>query len=382
MDAIAPASAPRADVRGWTPEHWRRALEVAEWHRLSPVLFHHLSAAATAPPEVLAELEQAYLANAARNLFIGASLRSVLAALAAAEIPAMLLKGAALIETVYPDPALREMLDLDLLVPLASLDAANAALTGIGYRPVGTGEAGPARLEHHHDPALVGEQGIVAVELHYHIAMESERAWIDMGDLWARARPAPAGPAHLLPSPEDLLVHVCFHFTRNRLGGSHRRRSTGGALGQLCDVARLVESESLDWDALVATVRASNLGARVFLALFAAREVGVAIPVSALEALRPAGFSPGVGRRLVELRVLRTDGHLPVRSLRWMVAPPRDVLKHGWDADPGSSRSLARAYVRRARAQAPRAGSALRRPWSLVQDYRLNGQIQSLERRE
>ena len=88
-----------------------------------------------------------------------------------------------------------------------------------------------------------------------------------------------------------------------------------------------------------------------------------------------------LGRRLVTLRVLRAGDHLPVRTLRWMFAPGREVLSHGWNADPTATMSLARAYMRRARANAPLARSALRRPWLFVQDQRLNDQIRALEER-
>jgi hypothetical protein len=377
LDAIA--STARTEVDGWDRAQWDRALHAAEWHRLAPLLFRHLSSHGQPPAEVLGALEEAYLANAARNMFVSASLRRVLEALAAANIPAMLLKGAALLETVCPDPALREMLDLDVLVPAGDLDAANAALAPLGYRPQLADGYEHVRANHHHDPALVTEQEIVAVELHHHIAMAEERAHFDVAELWERARPA---PAHLLPAGEDLLLHVCLHFTRNRLGGSYRRRNTGGALSQVCDIAWIVERDAIDWDRLVAAVRAYRLEARVFLALFAARELGVRVPVRALHALRPPGFDAALGRRLVALRVLRGGHHLPVRSMRWMVAPGRAALAHGWGADPDDSLSLARAYVRRVRAQVPLAAPALRRPWTVVQDYRLNGQINALERRE
>jgi hypothetical protein len=382
LDAIAPAPSPRADLSRWQPADWDSALDVAAWHRLSPLLYRHLQAAGNAPADVLAALEQAYLANAARNLFVAGSLGGVLEALAAAEVPAMLLKGAALLETAYPDPALREMLDLDILVPYDRLDAANAALAAIGYRLKPEDGAPVPRGEHHHDPALVTDRELVAVELHHHLAMEAERAHFAIDGVWARARRSAREPAHLLPSPEDLLVHVCFHFTRNRLGGSYRNAGTGGALSQLFDVARIIEREPLDWDRLVATTRTARLQARVFLALFAAREVGIAVPEPPLRALRPPGFDAALGRRLVALRVLRAGPQVPVRSLRWMVAPPREALRREWDAQPDSALSLAGAYVRRARAQLPLASAALRRPWAVVQDYRLNGQLLALERRD
>ena len=67
--------------------------------------------------------------------------------------------------------------------------------------------------------------------------------------------------------------------------------------------------------------------------------------------------------------------------MRWMFAPSREALARGWNADPTATLSLARAYMRRAKAHVPEARSTLRRPWLYVQDQRLNGQIQALEKR-
>jgi hypothetical protein len=277
------------------------------------------------------------------------------------------------------------MLDLDILVPADQLDTANAAVTALGYRSPGQPFDDEARRHvragDHHDPALIDEEHVVAVELHRHVTMTGEGNGFDIDEVWQRARPAPSG-AHLLPSPEDLLLQVCFHFTRNRLGGSYRRRHTGGALAQICDIARIVGGEAIDWQAVVTAARRYRLDAAVFLALFAARELGVPVSTLALAELRPQGFDPRLGRRLVSLRVLRTGDHLPVRSARWMFAPSREVLARGWGGDPAAALSLVRAYARRARANAPLAGAALRRPWAVVQDHRLNGQIHTLQSHE
>ena len=385
---------PRADIRGWDGGRWGETLNVADWHRLSPALFSLLRSSADAPPAVLSALERAYLANAARSLFIRDVTGRVVAALGAADVPALLLKGVALVATVYPDPARREMLDIDLLVPDDRLAAASDALAALGYRPARPGDNQPGdrragaaagadsrlRVAPHHDEALVGEEQVVAVELHRHIAIAGEGRRFDISGFWERARTMPETKLPV-PSPEDLLLHVAFHFTRNRLGGSARRRGTGGALAQIADIDRIVAAEQVDWDALGATAQDYGLGARVFLGLFAARELGVAIPADVLTRLQPAGFEPELGRRLVALRVLRAGDHLPVRSMRWMFAPSREALRRGWNADATATLSLARAYMRRARAHVPEAGSALRQPWAYVQDQRLNSQLQALESR-
>jgi hypothetical protein len=372
LDAVAPLAYARADFGGWDDELWTRALSVAGWHRLSPALHRYLASESAVPTAVRAGLEQAYLANAARSAFIDAALRAALAALDRAEVPAMLLKGAALVQTVYSDPAVREMLDLDLLAPAGRLDAARDALAGLGYRAADV--AGPD----HHAPALIGEDRMLAVELHHHITIAGEGVKFDTGELWDRAREAP-GATHLLPAPEDLLLHICMHFTRNRLGGSHSRRSTGGALAQIYDIAQIAEHDSIDWSAVADSARRYQLDASVFVALFAARELGVPIPEAALSGLQPATFDPALGRRLVALRVLRDEDRLPVRSARWMLLPSREVLSRGWNADRADPASLARAYIRRARANAPVMRSALGQPWMMVQDRRLNSEIHSLQ---
>lgn len=382
LDAIVPLAAPRADFQAWTDAEWGRTLRVADWHRLSPVLHSYLRTRDGVPGAVRHALERAYLANSARTLFIRATRERVVDALAAAEVPVMLLKGAALVETVYADPGVREMLDIDLLVPADRMETATAALAPLGYRPAPDSEETSTELtpETHHDAPLVGDEQLVAVELHRHVVLRDEGSSFDIAGFWQRARSS-EDKHHLLPAPEDLLLHVCLHFTRNRLGGSYRRRHTGGALAQVGDIARIVECQPVDWDRLAGCATAYGLGTRVFLALFAARTLGVAVPESALAALRPPRFDPALGRRLVALRVLGDGNQLPARSVRWMFAPSREVLTRRWDANPGATGSLARAYMRRARAHLPEARTALRRPLLALQDRRLNDQIDSLEHR-
>ncbi|HEY6891762.1 MAG TPA: nucleotidyltransferase family protein, partial [Solirubrobacter sp.] len=283
VEAARPTPRTAADRSAWARASYERAVEAAAWHRLEPMLAQHLAADEGVPADLQARLQERYFANAARNAFVAASLRDALAALTGAGVEAMLLKGAALTAAVYPDPAVREMLDVDVLVRSEQLDAANAALAALGYRsPPGSGEeqhsAGWMRANHHHDPALVADDGLLAIELHHHIAMKDERRHFDVGDLWERSRPHPAVAGHRLPAGEDLLLHVGFHFTRNRLGGSHDRSGSGGALSQLADLAWIVAREPLDWPRLAAHAHAYRLDARLFLALFAAHEVGFDIP--------------------------------------------------------------------------------------------------------
>lgn len=387
LDAVAPLGSARIDHASWDPGRWGRLLDVADWHRLSPALFTHLKAMEGTPAPVLSALERAYLANAARSMFIRESTAQVVRALDSSATQSILLKGGALVETVYADRAEREMLDIDLLVPDEQLSRATAALAALGYLPRVEPDPVVVRAQpsadlstEHHGPALVSSEQLVAIELHRHLAISGEGNGFGLEGIWNRSRTL-SSSGHRVPSPEDLMIHVCFHFTRNRLGGNAHRRNTGGALAQILDVQRIVTGAAIDWALLTETALEFGLGTRVFLCLFAAGELGVPIPEDALAPIRPNGFDLDLGRRLVALRVLRAGDHLPVRSMRWMLAPSREALRRGWNADPNATLSLARAYMRRAKAHVPEARSALRRPRAYLQDRRLNGQIDALGER-
>ena len=85
-------------------------------------------------PEVRAVLDGALIQGRAIAVRWRAALDRVAHALARAEVPVLMFKGADLAFHVYPDPGLRGMADLDLLVPLARLDDAQGALRSVGFR--------------------------------------------------------------------------------------------------------------------------------------------------------------------------------------------------------------------------------------------------------
>jgi len=58
LDAIAPEQGPPRELYGWDDARWDRILRLAEWHRLSPLLFRHLSDRRAAPARVVDALEE------------------------------------------------------------------------------------------------------------------------------------------------------------------------------------------------------------------------------------------------------------------------------------------------------------------------------------
>ena len=82
------------------------------------------------------------------------------------EVTPVLLKGAAnLVRSLYPDPGMRVMTDLDLLVPAASIDECVACLREAGFRPL-TDYCHP---HGHHDPPLGRPDLPLPLELHHRV---------------------------------------------------------------------------------------------------------------------------------------------------------------------------------------------------------------------
>jgi hypothetical protein len=183
--------------------------EVARVHRLEGALAEARLAVRTPEPHVpLAVWERwrtAHATGLAQAIRREAPLRAALAALE--PIPAVVLKGAALADLVYPSPGARPMGDVDLLVPAARLDAALARLVPLGYTRKYPGHR-VLDAPGFHERQLEGP-----MELDLHQAfIQPERLAIDYPGIFERALPWPtlASNAFVL-APADAVVHACLH---------------------------------------------------------------------------------------------------------------------------------------------------------------------------
>jgi hypothetical protein len=355
---------------------------MAEWHRLSGLLRRYLHAQdeMVDVPAVVAEaLRDSVQQITMRNLQRQAELRTVLEALAEADIPAMLLKGAALLEAVYPEVGLRPMADLDILVPRGAIHRAQAAVQLLGYDTVGGRidvDADDKLLRHHHHFPLM-KDGSVFIELHHHVLFDAPASF-DISGYWARAVPGREPVPHLLPSPEDLFLHIAVHFTQDRISRGD------AALGQLADLAWTAGRHELDWDALSARARAYGVGDWLFLALHAAQTLfGDVAPQRALDGLQPPSFRADLGAQFIRQRVLDSRPSLPLEQLsrtpRALLFPTRSMLDAYVQPGEEATPSLMRLRARRAGVLLRRAVRAA--PWRrpLIADVRLSRWLLTLD---
>lgn len=112
----------------------------ADLHGVSALLHQAVSTPGW-PPALRDALHHRRMQRSAWELSHVAAIRQALDHLAAAGIPVLVLKGTALAYSVYPDPALRERGDTDLLIRPADVSAAATALAAAGFartnRPAG-----------------------------------------------------------------------------------------------------------------------------------------------------------------------------------------------------------------------------------------------------
>lgn len=122
------------------------ALDVADWnefvlltrrHRVETLSWRGLVAQVVpVPADVHARLRSRAMAVAARNLRMRAQCDALLVLFAAHDVEVVTLKGGMLGAALYGDDATKTSLDIDLLVPAASLEQAISLLEAQGYRHV------------------------------------------------------------------------------------------------------------------------------------------------------------------------------------------------------------------------------------------------------
>ena len=200
---------------------WDRFLDLCSWHRISGLVYQALRVPArsdTVPAEVLAKLDRRYERAVVTARDLDGELGRVMKALGEAEVQVVLLKGAALVQTVYDDPALRPMGDLDLLIPEDQLDLAERIVRGLGYDFFDGPEVqATAREKHRHYPRLSKVEGDCAIELHRHIVETDSPLHFEVAALWETAREASLGPTRtMVLGAEEQLIHLCLNFFLDR----------------------------------------------------------------------------------------------------------------------------------------------------------------------
>ena len=241
-----------------TDAQWSFLADEAQRHQLPGLTYRLLNELPGAPAFVLQRLRPAYLDIALRNAVLFRHTSRMTSELAARGIPVMLLKGIHLARFTYDEPAMRNMADVDIMVPRDRLAEAEQIFLANDYGPLPRPDLEQFCTWSNHLAKLT-KPGHPVFEVHWGIERPTSPFRIDLEGLWARARTdtLDGAPVHLL-SHEDLLLHLALH-------ASYHHRFDRSALKGLADVHWVVvrHRDEIDWRALVD--RAVEWGAAGFL---------------------------------------------------------------------------------------------------------------------
>ncbi|WP_295400218.1 nucleotidyltransferase family protein [uncultured Thiocystis sp.] len=224
---------------------WERVPDIATKQRIGPLIYWHLREHDIPYPN---HIRRTLAAIFARQKAIAAAqtetLAEIIAALRDAAIDSLVLKGGALAHILYPEPGLRPMEDLDILVPSNQGEAAREVLCDLGFHapaPI----TRYARLQHHLPVAqrMTGNI-LVSVEVHttaFNLLMAHELSFSSL------QRPlvdyVAGGEAMQALAPEQMLW-MQYH--------GLRKLAEPVRFLQLADLVGLVEryADVLDWPQL------------------------------------------------------------------------------------------------------------------------------------
>jgi hypothetical protein len=266
--------------------NWHFILDRAAELGIAPLTYSHLKISgqeSSIPPEILNELRSRRRDSAVTAIRQSAKLKEILWGLRSKQIPAIVMKGAALGELLYESAGLRPMLDVDLMIRNEDLDAATKVLVELGYScDESYQEAGWYKSHHHHLAPFVSSDRSVVVELHYELASPQANLAIATDALWQRARPFQiASDAAMILAPEDLLLGICAHVAISKRFVK--------SLRDLAEIAAVIERYcgEIQWEDVVGNAIAWRAARCAYYGLWAARLLtGAEVPPEVLDQLK------------------------------------------------------------------------------------------------
>jgi Uncharacterised nucleotidyltransferase len=273
-------------------DQWYAFLQSAIRHNVSPLLFHRLrtrNALHYLPETIQNRFRERYFENAARNISFFFQLKDVLKAMQIADIPVIALKGSYLAHTVYPNISVREMSDIDIMVPLEKLAEADGIFKWLGYIPEIPSEIDFeikhfAYLPTYHKPASP------EIELHWAITDPNSHRYFNVKELWWNTEHFQIEGIDVQGlSRELLLVHVCAHISH------HHGFNT--SLRSYCDIAEILDryAVNLDWRLIEDVAERLGVKRGVFLSLLLAKELlGAKVALETLKTFEPSNMGERV----------------------------------------------------------------------------------------
>jgi hypothetical protein len=240
---LDPAAAEEIVCAVAQPFDWFKAADLASCHRLSPVLSCQVQQHATArvPETIRRYLIERFRAQTIRNFELTRELLKILSLLEKGGVDALVFKGPVLAQQLYGDLALREFLDLDILIPKTCAWAAIELLSEQGFEAqfVFTLRQFARFQTMRSQMGLYHPAKDVLVEVHWALVSPGYTFSPAVQMAWESVQSVSiAGRSIKTFSPETQLLFSCLH----------QAKHNWSRLGWLMDLAALIrQSPAMDW---------------------------------------------------------------------------------------------------------------------------------------
>ena len=204
----------------------------------------------------------------------------------------ILLKGAALINTIYKDSFCRIMCDIDVLVRKADADKAYELLLENGYNGFGNyRHLKDAFCQHY---PVLSKSGCLGIELHTYI---SEHFDVNLEGIWDRSQVLEIEELKTrIMSPEDSIMHIALH--------SFLHHGALNGLTGLYDICSILKNTKINLDTLkeLTSGKEYNNSTCVYLALFLAKKLlKFEVSEELFKFLEPDSFPDNMENTVMEL---------------------------------------------------------------------------------
>lgn len=212
------------------PVNWETLIDIAVYHGVASIIYRNIRDAKYEflDKNFYSEIESYYYGIAGKNTKYFREMEKILLSLNESGVGTIVLKGAALGESVYNNIALRPIEDIDLLVKKFDFPAAKAAFRRWGYnvhdKPFPSSMHKKIEQERHKpfekyesELHFFDRQNRYFFDVHWNLLIIcesgiSETVQLNIERIWKRAKTIRVGEAKAyLMSDEDLLIYLCLH---------------------------------------------------------------------------------------------------------------------------------------------------------------------------
>lgn len=340
-----------------TGARWQRLVQLASNENALIVLRDRLGALVEAdvlPPGIERSLALLALDREYRMRLLQTRLEQSLAALNAANIDVMLLKGAALACTTYGSFVARPMRDIDLLVRPAEAIAARTVLLELGWQSDPDIPEDSLYGAHQHLAPLRDASGRgLWLEIHRSLLASGHPFRFTEEEIWESALPVTVGTGNArVMHPAHHGAYLAIHFA-----WSHKLKT--GAWHTFRDLDALTTAGTLDWEMLVNTARDWGASSCCYWTLELAGHLsGLRVPEAVIDRVRPR--MPDVMQRLLARHflnsILQSDQACPslrLDQLLWTMAMRPRREGHGAIRPWLLARELTSAFVAKENGEIP-----------------------------